>query len=709
VTPPANRASRRPPVELVGLFLIFAASAGLSLWQASNHLTPTIFTDELEMTTLSRSIADTGHGMLQGAEVAWRSVPLGAYLSAPFWWIDDVPTAYEGIKTLGALMMASAVFPAYGLARLAVRPGWALFAAAGTGLAPALAYAPILVKEPAAYPVATLALFLIARWAAAPGWRKLALALAACEIGYLAKDQLAVLFATLLLTALALMWTSGTMRTFRATWSRGDWVGAATLAAGVVIIANAFITHRSTSWYVSTTVFKDRMLDYSLWAAGALTIGVGIVPTIAGLASLVRPRAEERQPGVRALAVVTFAAVCVFGFYTAVKAAYLSTVFATLTLERNLIYLVPLLFAGTALFFQRRGGRTWAVVAAACFALYLVRGTPYGLTTYPNYEAHGLAVAAFANRIFRWPTSTITHAFTMVTIVATILLLLVSRIRVRAAIVLVTVLAATTLAWTATAEVYAAHGESLLAERLYGTLPKPVNWLDRQTRMSPVIFLGHAVSDQNPVHLLEFWNRAVTGVWSLDGTALSPGVTLTPNLVRSDGTLTAPHTDYVLTVPGVDIVGRRLGPPVAGYQLVRLPGQQLRLRTAQTGIAPDGWMGELATYARYSVRRGERGTVRVRLSRESWCGKDKRAVVTVRLGTVAVSESQEASIGRLLQERTGVIHSCQVLEYSLPTPDQPWLVEVTIEPTFSPKELDPSLTDPRQLGAVVTFGYEPAR
>ena len=57
----------------------------------------------------------------------------------------------------------------------------------------------------------------------------------------------------------------------------------------------------------------------------------------------------------------------------------------------------------------------------------------------------------------------------------------------------------------------------------------------------------------------------------------------------------------------------------------------------------------------------------------------------MRLGTVAVSESKEASIGRLLQERTGVIHSCQVLEYSLPTPDRPWLVEVTIEPTFSPR------------------------
>ena len=97
---------------------------------------------------------------------------------------------------------------------------------------------------------------------------------------------------------------------------------------------------------------------------------------MAGLASLVRPKDEAARPGVDALAIVTVVSVLCFGMYTAVKAAYLSTVFATLTLERNLIFLVPLLFAGTALFFERRGGRWWAVVAAGCFALYLVRVDP---------------------------------------------------------------------------------------------------------------------------------------------------------------------------------------------------------------------------------------------------------------------------------------------------------------------------------------------
>ena len=337
-------------------------------------------------------------------------------------------------------------------------------------------------------------------------------------------------------------------------------MGAATLAIGVLLACGAFIAHRSQSWYIATTFYEGRMLDFGLWAAGALAIGLGVVPVVAGLASVVRPKDEAARPGTFALAFVTIVSVVCFGVYTAVKAAYLSTVFANLTLERNLIFLVPLLFAGTALFFERRGGRWWAVVAAGIFVLYLVRTTPYSLTQYPNYEAHGLAIIALANRILRWPADTIEHVLVTVTVMATAALALVPRIRSRRLALTVTAtIAALTLAWTGTAEVYAAHGESLFSERLYATLPKPANWLDRSTQGGSVTFLGQSIKDPNPVWLLEFWNRSLTKVWSLDGTAPGPGATTTPDLKSPDGTLNNPDTGFVLVTPGVDIAGQSLG------------------------------------------------------------------------------------------------------------------------------------------------------
>ncbi len=71
--------------------------------------------------------------------------------------------SWAAAKLILVLAMTATIFPAYGLARMVV-PKWYALGAAGAAVAvPALAYAPILVEEPLAYPVATLALWLIAR------------------------------------------------------------------------------------------------------------------------------------------------------------------------------------------------------------------------------------------------------------------------------------------------------------------------------------------------------------------------------------------------------------------------------------------------------------------------------------------------------------------------------------------------------------------
>ena len=130
-------------------------------WQTRGHVTPWLFTDELKLAQISRSISEHGHGELRGHPSGFET--LYAYVLAPFWKIGDVATAYATIKYVGVILMTSALFPAYFLARMILSRPWALFAAVGAVATPALAYAPFLVEEPAAYPWAALSLFLIAK------------------------------------------------------------------------------------------------------------------------------------------------------------------------------------------------------------------------------------------------------------------------------------------------------------------------------------------------------------------------------------------------------------------------------------------------------------------------------------------------------------------------------------------------------------------
>src|SRR4029077_10851517 len=83
--------------------------------------------------------------------------------TAPMWLIDNVSTAYAGIKYLDVFVMASVVFPTYFLARLIVGRRAALFAAAGAGAIPSLAYSSWIVEETLAYPYAAWSMFLIAK------------------------------------------------------------------------------------------------------------------------------------------------------------------------------------------------------------------------------------------------------------------------------------------------------------------------------------------------------------------------------------------------------------------------------------------------------------------------------------------------------------------------------------------------------------------
>ena len=161
-------------------------------------------------------------------------------------------------------------------------------------------------------------------------------------VAALTRTQLAVLFAVLALGLLWLAWQSepgGAGAPRGAAW---DWVGAVTLVVGVAFALAAAMGHASTAWRNTMLVYKDRIFEHASWAFGALAIGIGVLPVLVGVAALARPkRRAARSRGRAPSSSTSVAALVVFVAYAGIKGAYISTVFSTLVVERNLIYLCP--------------------------------------------------------------------------------------------------------------------------------------------------------------------------------------------------------------------------------------------------------------------------------------------------------------------------------------------------------------------------------
>lgn len=697
------------------LLVVYFALAALYAWQASRHPVPTIFTDEVEITQLSRAIAETG-------EPARRGEPYGlatlvAYFLAPAWWLASSSTAYAAAKLLLVLAMTATLFPAYALARLVVSPWYALAAAAGATAVPALAYSPILVEEPLAYPVSTGALWLVARALADPRWARVGLAALASMVAALTRTQLAVLLGVLVLGLLWLGWESERARSWRSEWSRWDWAGAVMLGVGAVLGFSALVGHYSTSWRNTTGFYKDRILEHGTWAMGALAIGIGIVPVLVGVAALARPRSEPRDPRTRAFVATSVAALVVFVWYAAIKGAYLSTVYGTVVVERNLIYLGPILFAATALAVERGVGRGWAIAAAAALTAYVVASTPLQLERYPNYEAHGLSIAAFANRELEWPEGRIENVLLVVCVLALVVAVALRRLPPRSGShrVLAGVSAAFVLAWSLTAQVYAAEGERDLSTRIAANLAKPFDWVERETEGAPVVVIGQQITDPTGVWLTEFFNPSIRKMWSLDGTAPGPGPILTPDLEAADGTLTPPPgAEYALALNGIElqgaIVARR-----GNDSLYHLEGDALKLAAAVTGQSSDGWLvgtseDEVArgAYTRYDVSRDGPGFAVLTLSRLGWCPSPPgRTTATVRIGPVGIGPDRQPTLASVTAQRTFPVEDCTTAGVALVAPRVPWRLEVEVAPTVSPNEVDPSNSERRELGATMKVGFRP--
>lgn len=705
-------------IPLASIYIWLSAVYAVESWR---RITPWLFGDELEFTQLSRSIAKTGRAAERGHPHSADS--LYTYLTAPIWLIHDVSAAYSTIKYVDVLIMAAVVFPTYFLARMVVGKTASLFAAAGAGAIPSLAYSSYIVEEPLAYPYAALCLFLLAKAMVTRDRRWIATAAVLSAVAPAVRGELVVIPATIVLALLFALWSSERARQWRSRWSMSDWIGVLTLILGAIFLFGAIGSSLSGEILRVTQGYKHRQIVEGNWAAGALALGMGVLPFMAGLAALFRTNDEPPSRDVRIFRSVAAAAIITFGLYTAIKAAYLSTTFATRVEERNLIYIAPVLFVGTALVLSRRRVSWLGLTLAGAYTTYLVVYALYHVTQYPYQmgvqlysDALGFAVVQQANRDIGW-TPDFVRELMIVFSVASVLVLVALRIlRRRDAVVgaIATTVAIGVIGWNVTGEIAAAAGTNSIAQQAKTTLGRPFSWVDRNTHLRPTLYMGEAEVDQNPEWLLEFWNRSIERVSSLDGSVLGPGFSGGPNILRSgalywqdkpDG-LKIQYDYAVEDLPCIDFAGHRVlnhqhraGGGFKTWALVRLQKPN-RLVYTCFGIYADGWTSANGSlYYRFS---GPGGWLRVSYSRpENYPIKPTAA--TIELGTLTVADQQPA-FGRRLRVVHSTIGNLQSKVLWLRVPKSGFAVRFNVKNPFVPNDYD-HRGDRRQLGATLTYRF----
>ncbi|MCW2963355.1 MAG: hypothetical protein JWO17_607 [Actinomycetia bacterium] len=684
------------------LLLAYIVLLVLYAWQTTKHSTPWNFTDELKWAMLSRSIAHTGHGMLQGASAAAGS--LYAYFLAPAWWAGATAPSYAAAKYLNAAVMTASLVPAYALGRLYLPRIPAVFAALATASIPALAYTGLLIPEPLAYFWSTLALYLLARALLRPTWSAVALAIAATIIAPFVRSQLVVVvFGAVLAAALVLVF-GDRARALIGSWTRSERFGAVVLLIGGIVFADVYLAQHSYEWFIGTH-FWHRAFTYGLWAVGSFTIGVGIVPVLLALTWMLGGRRDDRED--RALLALLISSVVAFVLYAAVKASYESTIFSIRVWERNLIYIAPIVFVVAARCVAAGRPRVLPLVAAAAATGYLLASTPYHAYEHFYSDAPGLSILQWLNRTWSFTITDLKWLLFGILAYGVALALAVGRRSqttnrvVRHGVAgLISATAIAVIAWNLTGEITAANSSNSFAKTIVA-LPSPPDWIDRATGRERTLFVGQGLGNSNQFWSIEFWNQSIQDVWTVDGSSPGLGQTWTPNFAGVDGEVSGPRINdrWGIASGNITLAGRPKE-LAGGLQLYALD-HPIRITSFTSNVSPDGWMGDQSSFVVFGKPGDPPGTALVTVSRQASCGDIAPARLTIRLTRLRIDENAQPVAGHPLAAKHVVVRSNPCQRFPVPLQARPpFRIDVSARGFFRP-------ADGRKLSVQIGYTFTP--
>ena len=692
-----GRALRRIPTW-AWLAAIVVGSTIVRALMARDIVAPFIMVDEIIWSEVARGIAEAGEPLLRDQPDPGYSIVYPLLISPVYAIFDSLPDAYEGVKTLNALLMSLAAIPAFFLARRVVRDGLGLLAALMTVAIPSMAYTGTVMTENAFYPLfllVTLALVVVLE---RPTPLLVVALLALVGLAFATRVQAVAIAPAVLLAPLVLAVFE--RRSLRATISRYRWLYGIVAGAAVAVLAFQLASGGLLGAYSPVgdqSYDAGGALRYLWWHVAELSLYVLVIPLAATIVLVARARSLDER--LRALLAATVSlTVCI----VPVVATFASE-FSDRIEERNLFYVAPLLCIALLAWVERDAPRPRLLaVAAAVISALLVVAIPLDrfITTsavtdtlmllpfwslqdrigsdWMEIAALGLAAALAAAFIFV-PRR---YALALPLLVLGLWILVIRPI------------------WWGT------HGfEQFSRGALFqGIRTVDRDWIDQALPPGErAAFLWSGRTDWRTVNQNEFFNRGVGPVYYV-ADPTPGGLPETPVLID-------PQTGEVTFSDGKPVRDRFLladssfepdGEPLAtdegwGITLWRVRPPLLSAVRVDGLYPNDTWSGETVTYTR---RRCLPGRLTVLLSSDPSLFVEPQTVVARSNGRV---------VGRVEVGPYGRVH-LRVPVAPIPGTSECRVV-YSVEPTAVPAEVTGGANpDPRVLGAHFDrFFYEPAQ
>ena len=562
---------------------LYAVAVAIQLALALRVTSPWIMVDEIVYSDMARSFAQTGHFLIRGVHANYGVVyPL--LLSPVYRAIGPMSDVYRWSQVVNALVICTAVVPAYLLARRVVRPGTALVAGALAVAIPSTAYAGTLMTENVFYPVFLWLALALVYALEQPTRTRQALLLAACALAFVTRAQTVAIVVAVMCAPVVLAWIErGRPQRLKA-WA--PLYGAVAAAAVVVVIVEA-VRGRSPAGILGNYSVTSNggyrpwpAIEWLVFHFAELDLAVFVLPFAALILLVANARHLDRRLRVFSAA---SASLCV---WLTLEVAVFASRYSQRIEERNLFYLMPLLVIALLAWIER--GQPLpprASVAAAGVAAALPGAIPF---------AHLFNITAQSDTIGLQPwwfvgnTWTGRHGVGAIAVLIALALAACFLWLPRRYAPVLPVLVATGFLLTWLPVELWTHSFPRLASSAYaqGSGKKDKSWIDDAVGRNGHVGVIFAGGNDLSVLENEYWNRSIDRVYGLGARLAGDMPEIRTSVDQATGDLRGVTDPYILAPSSVELVGTRVAADPAKQLVLYRVARPVRVTTHVVGLYP---------------------------------------------------------------------------------------------------------------------------